>query len=114
MSSFKQLYKQEKLKADEKRAAYREEQGYNDFVKWPQGVTRFTLHDQIPRDFESFGKPVKVFTITVDGEVFDWTVNPLSPMYLELLEQAAKGQWELSINRMGEGLQTRYDLIIPS
>ena len=114
MSSFKQLYKEEKLKADENRAAYREKMEYNDFVKWPQGVTRFILHDKIPRDFESFGKPVKVFTVTVDGVDYDWTVNPLSPMYLEILEQAAAGNWELAINRMGESLQTRYDLIKPS
>jgi len=111
---FKELYEKEKAKAEAAKAAYREENDMKDFVKWPQGVTEFTLTQQIPRDHESFGKAVKVFRIVIDGEEFDWSVNPLSPMYLQLLQCAVDDVWELKLNRMGEGLQTRYDLIVPS
>ena len=112
--SFKELYKQEKEKADEAKAAYREEHDMKDFIKWEQGVTEFQLQKVVPRDGENFGKTVKIFRIVVDGGEFDYSVNIRSPMYLQLLQCAVDEIWDLKMNRMGEGLQTRYSLILPS
>lgn len=106
----KEFIMEEKAMIEKARAEYLEEKDYKEFVKWPQGVTEFTLMPIIPRPHESFGTPKKVFRITVDEEYKDWSVNPRSPMYRELLDYLADAPCDLKINRLGEGLDTRYSL----
>ena len=112
--SFKELYEQEKAAADEAKTAYREEHDMKDFIKWEKGTTGFTLVDKVPRDGESFGKTVKIFRIIVDEVEYDWSVNIRSPLYMQLLQCAVDGVWELKLTRTGEGMQTRYELIVPN
>lgn len=101
----------EKATIAKEREEYMADKDYKDFVKWPQGVTEFTLEAVIPRAHESFGTPKKIFRVTVDEELLDWSVNPRSPMYRELLDLLSDAPAACRINRLGEGLQTRYSLI---
>ena len=112
--SFKELYEEEKAAAEEAKAAYREEHDMKDFIKWEKGTTPFTLVNKVPRDGESFGKTVKIFRVMVDDVEYDWSVNIRSPMYLQILQAAVDGHWELQLTKTGEGMQTRYELIVPS
>ena len=65
----------------------------------------------IPRLHESFGTPKRVFRVIVGGAEYDWSVNPRSPMYAQLLKKLVKAPLKCSINRLGEGLDTRYNQI---
>ena len=109
--TLKEYVEQEKARQEKERAEWLEAQGYRPFVKWPQGVTEFTLEAIIPRDNVSFGKDVKVFSVIVDGEEFGWSINPKSPMYGDTLDLLLTAPVDLKINRLGEGLETRYSLI---
>jgi len=109
--SIEEFYKAEKARIEAMRVAYLADKDYKTFIKWPQAVTPFKLMAAIPRDHESFGKEKKVFRILIGKEEFDWPVNPRSPMYRELLEALLKAPIDLEMNRMGEGMQTRYSLI---
>ena len=102
----------EQSRMEKDRQEYLEEQDFKDFVRWPQGVTEFTLEPVIPRVHESFGAEKRLFRVTVDGDLLDWSVNPRSPMYRELLDVLGGAPVELSINRLGEGLETRYNLAV--
>lgn len=109
--SLKDFIKAEKAKIKKEREEYLEQKDYKEFVKWPQGVTEFTLEAAIPRPHVSFGTAKKVFRVSKDGEELDWSVNPRSPMYRELLDLLAEAPCAVKINRLGEGLETRYSLI---
>jgi hypothetical protein len=111
MSDLKEYVEAEMAANEKRRQEYMDEKGYNPFIKWEQGVTEFKLLAIIPRDHESFGNLKKAFTIEVGGEMFDWSVNPRSPMYQELLPHLLKAPVDLKINRLGEGLETRYSLL---
>jgi len=110
-TSIEEFYKAEKARIEAEREAYLADKDYKTFMKWNQGVTGFTLEPVIPRNHESFGKDKKVFRITIDGEEYDWPVNPRSPMYREVLDRLLEAPVEMRLNRLGEGLQTRYSLI---
>ena len=101
----------EKAVREKQREEYRKDKDYKDFVVWPQGVTEFTLMPVIPRAHQSFGKDKKVFRIITDGEEKDWSVNPLSPMYGDLLDLLLEAPVKARLNRMGKGLDTRYSLL---
>ena len=110
-TSIEEFYKAEKARIEAEREAYLADKDYKTFVKWEQGVTGFTLEPMIPRDHESFGKNKKVFRVTIDDIEFDWPVSPRSPMYREVLDRLLEAPVEMRLNRLGEGLQTRYSLI---
>ena len=95
----------------ESRALYLEEHDMKDFVKWPQGVTDFELQPTIPRSHDSFGKQKMAFRVVVDGEELDWSVNPRSPMYGQVVDRLLEAPVAMKINRLGEGLKTRYSLL---
>ena len=101
----------EKERMNKQREKFLDERDYKSFMKWEKGITEFTLEAVIPRDHLSFGKDKKVFRITVGGELFDWSVNPLSPMYRDLLDRLAVAPVVMRLQRMGDGLQTRYELV---
>lgn len=107
----KEFVEAEQARRAAEREAYLEEKDYKDFVKWDQGVTEFTLHAVIPREHLSYGAQKKVFRIEIKGKDFDWSVNPLSPMYGELLVLLLEAPVACRINRLGEGLETRYSLL---
>ena len=109
--TIEEFYAAEKARIGAEREAFLADKDYKTFVKWEQGVTGFTLEPVIPRDHESFGKNKKVFRITIDGEEYDWPVSPRSPMYREVLDRLLEAPVEMRLNRLGEGLQTRYSLI---
>ena len=130
--SLKEYVKQEKARIEVEREAklneFMKEHDRKPFIKWPQNVTEFTLMPVIPRNHESYGKPKKVFRIKLakgitltnnkgestryePGSEFDWSVNPRSPLYDEALDKLVKAPVKLKLNRMGEGLATRYSLI---
>ena len=111
LKDLKKYIEAEKARMEEERSKYLDEQDYKTFMKWEKGITEFTLEAVIPRDHLSFGKDKKVFRITVDGELFDWSVNPLSPMYRDLLDALAKAPVVMRLQRMGDSLQTRYELV---
>ena len=109
--SVKDFVAGEQARRAKEREEYLEDKDYKEFIKWPQGVTSFTLEAVIPRDNESFGTPKKVFRVTVKGEEFDWSINPRSPMYGDILDYLLEAPVDLKINRLGEGLETRYSLL---
>ena len=105
-------FKEKELKQlKEERDAYLEDQDYKEFIKWPQGVTDAILCPVIPRDHLSFGKAKKVFRVNVDGVEYDWSVTRSSPMYGDMLELLSYKEVKFRLQRMGEGIQTRYSLI---
>jgi len=108
--SVKDFVASEKAAQEKQREEYLEGSGYRDFIKWEVGSTEFTLESSIPRDHDSFGKPVKVFQILIDGEEFDWSVNPRSPMYGDILDKLVTGGDGI-LTRVGLGLETRYGLV---
>ena len=114
MSELSDFIASEKARMTKEREEYVKEQGFKPFVKWEQGITAFTLKPVIPRPHESFGTPKMVFSIDVHGEELDWSVNPRSPMYRDLIDLMDNGTLNLSINRLGEGLETRYNLAVIS
>ena len=107
----KKFVEEERAAREADRAAYMQDHDMATFVKWPKGTTVFTLEPRIPRPHESFGKAVKVFRITLGGEEFDWSINPRSPLYGQIVERLLEAPVELKLNRSGDGLQTRYELI---
>jgi hypothetical protein len=111
MSTIDDFVATEKAAKAKAREEYLKEQDYKDFIKWPQGVTGFQLEAVIPRENTSFGTLKKVFRITVDGVEYDWSVNPLSPMYVQILDKLLEAPVGMQINRLGEGLETRYSLL---
>ena len=107
----KKFVEEERAAREADRAAYMEEHDMKTFVKWPKGTTVFMLEPVIPRAHQSFGKDVKVFRILIEGEEFDWSINPRSPLYGQIVERLLEAPVELKLNRSGDGLQTRYELI---
>ena len=108
--SIKDFVAAEKAAQEKQRAEYLDGSGYRDFIKWDVGSTTFTLESTIPRDHDSFGKPVKVFQIIIDEEEYDWSVNPRSPMYGDILDKLEAGGKGV-LTRVGLGLETRYGLV---
>ena len=112
MTKIEDFVKADQAARAEARVVYMEEHDMKSFVKWPQGVTEFRLQPVIPRDHESFGTPKKVFRIALEtGEEFDWSINPRSPMYGQIVDKLLEAPVALKLNRMGEGLKTRYSLL---
>jgi len=109
--AIEQFYAAEKARIEAERKERMEAMGFRTFFKWPQGVTEFTLEAEIPRDHVSFDKDVKVFSIIVEGEEYAWSVSPRSPLYGQALDQLITAPVTLKMNRLGEGMQTRYSLI---
>ena len=109
--SIKEYVVAEKAVREKQREEYLKDKDYKDFVVWPQGVTEFTLMPIFPRAHQSFGKDKRVFRIEIGGEERDWSVNPLSPMYGDLLDLLLASPVTARLNRMGEGLDTRYSLL---
>jgi len=108
--TLKEFVAQEQEAIEQRRQDWMDEQGYKTFIKWEKGATEFTLMPVIPRSHKSFGKEKKAFRVTVGGEEFDWSVNPISPMYGELLDHLIEAPCKGSLIRVGEGTQTRYEL----
>ena len=107
-----EAFKKAELKriADE-RERYLKEKDYKEFMKWPKGVTDAVLMPVIPRDHLSYGKAKKVFRIRVDDVEYDWSITEQSPLYGEVLELLSYKDVAFQLQRMGDGLQTRYDLL---
>jgi len=108
--SLKEFVEAEKAAIEQRRRDWMNEQGYKTFIKWPKGATEFTLMPVVPRSHKSFGKEKMAFRVTVDGEEFDWSVNPISPMYGELIDYLVEAPVDGTLIRVGEGTQTRYEL----
>lgn len=88
------------------------EKGYAEFLKLESGETRVKFMPSIPRFVEgSFGDR-RAFRVIVKDKEYDWSVNPRSPMYRQLIELLRRAPVEVKIIRVGEGKNTRYDLKI--
>ena len=98
-----------RIEAD--RAKYFEDEDLKPFIKWPKGVTGFQLMPKVPVLHDSFGTDKYKFRVLVDGELYDWSVNPKSPMYMQLIEALGPEPVALKISRYGELLATRYELV---
>ena len=129
--TLKEFVQREREAIEQRRADWMDEQGFNRFVVWPKGGTAFTLQPVIPRSHKSFGKEKMAFTITVDepititpkgkepvdypaGSTFDWSVNPISPDYGNLVDHLIEAPVSGTLFRTGEGTNTRYELVFGS
>jgi hypothetical protein len=89
------------------------EKGYADFLKLEIGETKLTLQPAIPRLITGGGfGDRRAFRVTLKDQEYDWPVNPRSPMYRQMLELLKKAPIQISVIRVGEGKNTRYDLKI--
>ena len=112
--SLKEFLNGEKKRLDKQRKDYLDLQGFDEFVRWEKGSNKFTLQPIVPRDHKSFGREKKVFKIEVNGVKYDWSVTPESPIYRQLIyECLSVAPVELELIRIGEGTDTKYDLVVP-
>ncbi len=93
-----------------------ESKGYKEFWKPGKGVHDVSLLARIPRSTSGKFGPRMAFRIYEKAEKteFDWSINPLSPLYRELINalKGSKGKSvELKVMKSGEGLSTRWELV---
>ena len=98
----KQLEKMEKARA--------KEQGFKELVHLEVGETTVTIDaDQEPREIDTrYGKRL-VLALKEPADK-DYMVNPISPLWKELIDKLGSGETTVTIVRSGRGKQTRYAL----
>ena len=95
---------------EKERLDYMQEQGMDAFWKAPIGTTVVKLLPEIPRTVKSKYGVKEAFKIEVDGKIWDWPINPRSPMYGKLNAGLRMAPVEFQLVRVGEGQATRYDM----
>ncbi|MDE1971232.1 MAG: hypothetical protein KGI50_06700 [Patescibacteria group bacterium] len=98
--------------ADE-RKAYMEANGIKPIYKILVGHNYVTFADEMPRDNPNFkGKKLfKVLASNAEGNKaeYDIVVSLKNPLYAQIMEQLAKGNYDMDIFRQGTGISdTRY------
>jgi hypothetical protein len=83
--------------------------GYTPFYKFPIGETHIELVPQRPTPNTHYAGHMN-FAIIVDGEPFTWSVTMTSPIYRQLLDALQQSQKQLTVVRIGQGLDTRWSL----
>lgn len=86
------------------------DKGYAPFAKLGVGETKLTLQPIIPRMIKGGFGDRKAFKITISGIEYDWAINPRSPMYRQLLVLLRTAPIEITVIKVGEGKNTRYDI----
>ena len=101
----------EKARLEKERRDFMESKGYKDFFRPQIGSTTVTLLGKIPRATKSDYGTKQAFRVEVEGISYDWSINPRSPIYRQLVSRLATAPQTFELIRTGEGKSTRYDLV---
>lgn len=104
---------QEKEQSNAKRLEERlSKQGRSPYLRLDQGENNFTLLPEVPRhQVSNWGKNQEVFKVRKNDVEYDWPITVTSPMYIKVARQMPEAPVDLTVVRVGEGIQTRLTLI---
>lgn len=93
------------------RIDYMEKNDMANFWKPEKGSNKIVLLPKVPRATKSeFGNKMAFRIEAEGGHQYDWNINPRSPMYRAFVKLLSKAPVAVTVVRVGEGKQTRYDL----
>jgi len=73
--------------------------------------TTFSIDASVaPRDADTQTGKTKVFIVSYKGEKRGFMLNPINPLYREILVKLKAGKKTFTIHRTGRGLKTRFEL----
>ena len=102
----------ENNRLDEEHKKAMKEKGQSPFYEWRNGDNRFTINSAVQlRDKQGDYGAQKIFQITANDEVFDMSVNIKSPLYRMIVKGLSDGKFQFNINKSGQGLKVRYELL---
>lgn len=87
-------------------------QGRSPYLRLEQGENTFTLLPVVPTPKTSkWGKEQEVFRVQKDDHEYDWPVTMTSPLYIKIARKMPKAPIDVTVVRVGTGLQTRLNLL---
>lgn len=111
--SVKDIQKWKEAKLDELQKKQREvlrAKGRNPFFKFPEGETTITLMPDLPRENTGrFGEQL-IFTIKVDGQLYDLPLRATSPLLRHFVQRISDKPVKLTVIRAGRDKSTRYSV----
>ena len=114
MAKLEEFAKGEQERLDSEGAQRMQELGYNPSYVFDNGDSDvLEFQDAEVREYESKFGTRKAFVVnaaSVPGTAFDFSVNPRSPLYRQIVTELAAGHRKLQITRVGEGVETQYSV----
>jgi len=80
------------------------------YLKLPKGTTRLTLLKAVPKLSEFKGKPRREVSVNSNGKDYLWTMSPNSGHFEWICEHLPKAPGQMDVIRIGEGMDTKYDM----
>lgn len=98
----------EAQRLEEERQKAMEEHGYAPFWTMAEGTHIIEFADAMPRENNLYpDRPI--FRVKIGSEEWDYSISKRSPLYREVMQHLADGEFRLSITRIGTGKSdTRY------
>jgi len=103
--------KTEQDRIEKERRDFMKKHDMKDFFQAPKGESQVVLLPKVPRAVKGDYGTRQAFRVSVDSVERDWTVNPRSPIYRELVERIGEAPVGFTLIRTGEAKSTRYDIV---
>lgn len=104
----------EQKRLDAEREQRLKDNGYAPFFTIHDGESAILQFSDIaPRENDGkYGTRMVFSVMDTNNVAFDYSVNPRSPLYRELIENISGGHTKLKITRVGEGVDTKYSVVV--
>jgi hypothetical protein len=86
------------------------EKGFGELFNFPIGETEVEILLNPPREVKTKFGSRDVLAIKVNDKIYDFMINPQSPLYLKILENLYEDKRHFIIVRSGAEKSTRYDV----
>ena len=108
----KATFKKRSAEVQETRRQTLKEKGYDQLWNAPEGQSTIEVQTKAGiRTVNTKNGVRDIIKIVVNGETYDWMVNPTTGYYAKILQLVTGGATKIKVVRTGQKLQTRYSIL---